>query len=106
MTWGDPDFQREKMAISGLEPLFDDIIYTNKLKYQLDIDYANSIFIDDSLRDLAGLLEAGAQEVIRVKRPSGKNSGKALPDALGGILEVESLAELQQIMQGEENDKS
>lgn len=106
LTWGDPDFQREKMAISGLEPLFDDIIYTNKLKYQLDIDYANSIFIDDSLRDLAGLLEAGAQEVIRVKRPSGKNSGKALPDALGGVLEVESLAELQQIMQGEENDKS
>lgn len=105
LTWGDPDFQREKMGISGLEALFDEIIYTDILKYQLEgIEYADAIFIDDSLRDLEGLLAAGAKRVIRVKRPNGKNSGKVLPEALAGVLEVESLAELQQIMQGEQND--
>ncbi len=104
LTWGDPAFQREKLAICGLEDLFDEIIYTDKLKYQLDIAYGDATFIDDSLRDLEGLLEAGAKRVIRVKRPNGKNSDKELTPALQGITEVETLAELQKIMQGEENE--
>lgn len=104
LTWGEPAFQREKMAICGLEDLFDEVVYTDVLKYQLDINYANAIFIDDSLRDLEGLLEAGAKQVIRVKRPNGKNSDKVLTEALQGIVEVESLSDLQKLMQGEENE--
>lgn len=105
LTWGDLDFQREKMVVSGLAELFDEVIYTDKLKYQLkEINYEQAIFVDDSLRDLEGLLAAGAKQVIRIKRPNGKNSKKELPATLRGILEVESLAELQQIIQGVGND--
>ncbi len=94
LTWGDQEFQREKVFSSKLNEFVDGVIYTEKLKYQLEnIDYKNSIFIDDSVRDLTGLYNAGAKKVIRIKRKNGKNSNEILN--IKEIPEFETLNQLQ-----------
>lgn len=94
LTWGDQEFQREKVFSSKLNEFVDGVIYTEKLKYQLEnIDYKNSFFIDDSVRDLTGLYNAGAKKVIRIKRKNGKNSNEILN--IKDIPEFETLNQLQ-----------
>ena len=97
LTWGEKEYQKEKLTASKLDKYIDDVIYTEKLKYTLDIDYANGIFIDDSIRDLKGLYKQNAKRVFRIKRPYGKNSNKKLD--IKEILEFNSLKELQEYLQ-------
>lgn len=94
LTWGAKEFQKEKLKASKLYDYFDEIIYAEQLKYTLNIDYKNGIFIDDSVRDLEGLYNKNAKKVFRIKRPNGKNSDKELN--IKEILEFESLRELQE----------
>ena len=97
LTWGDKDFQEEKLKSSKLEPYFDKIIYAEELKYTLNIDYSNGIFIDDSIRDIEGLYNQKAKKVYRIKRKNGKNSEKELN--IKEILEFNSLKELQKYLE-------
>lgn len=99
LTWGDKEFQEEKVLKSKLDNYFDEIIYAEKLKYTLDLDYANGVFIDDSIRDLKGLYNAKAKQVFRIKRKNGKNSNKELN--IKEILEFESLKELQKYLENQ-----
>ena len=97
LTWGEKEFQREKLKASKLDKYFDEAIFAEQLKYTLDIDYENGIFIDDSIRDLEGLYNKKAKQVFRIKRKNGKNSNKELN--IKEILEFNSLKELQQYLE-------
>lgn len=97
LTWGEKDFQKEKIEASKLYDYFDGIIYAEQLKYTLDIDYKNGVFIDDSIRDLEGLYSKNAKKVFRIKRKNGKNSDKELN--IKEILEFNSLKELQEYLE-------
>lgn len=94
ITWGEKEYQKEKLKISKTYEYFNEIIYAEQLKYTLDIDYENGIFIDDSVRDLEGLYNRNAKQVFRIKRKNGKNSDKELN--IKEILEFETLKELQE----------
>lgn len=98
LTWGEKEFQKEKLKASKLYDYFDEIIFAEKLKYELDdVDYSNGIFIDDSVRDLEGLYNKNAKQVFRIKRKNGKNSDKELN--IKEILEFNSLKELQEYLE-------
>ena len=95
ITWGQKEYQEEKIKISKIDRYLDEIIYAEKLKYELDnIDYTNGIFIDDSVRDLEGLYNKNPKQLFRIKRKNGKNSNKELN--IKEILEFNSLKELQE----------
>lgn len=71
--------QALKLAGSGIMPYVSEIYNTNRYKFELDIDYKNGIFIDDSPRDLEGLYKAGARKLIRIKKPNNvKRTSKEL----------------------------
>lgn len=96
LTWGEKNFQKEKIKASGLCEYIDEIRYAEKLKYTYDdIDYKNGIFIDDSPRDCEGLYKKGG-EVYRVIRTNGKNSDRKL--SIKEIPEVHSLLEIINIL--------
>lgn len=95
LSWGDKEFQKEKVCNSGIEKYFDNIIYAEELKFTLsDIDYENSTFIDDSIIDLEGLYNRKAFKVIRIRRKNGKYSDKEL--TIPEIEEYTTLRELQE----------
>jgi len=97
LTWGEKEFQKEKLKASKLYDYFDEIVYAEKLKYTLNLDYENGIFVDDSIRDLEGLYNQNAKQVFRIKRKNGKNSDKELN--IKEILEFDSLKELQEYLE-------
>lgn len=97
LTWGEKEFQKEKLQASKLYDYFDGIIYAEQLKYTLDLDYEKGIFVDDSVRDLEGLYNQNAKQVFRIKRKNGKNSDKELN--IKEILEFNSLKELQEYLE-------
>lgn len=92
LTWGEKEYQKEKVEASKIEKYVDEVIYTEKLKYNLDIQYKEGIFIDDSIRDLKGLYSKKAKYVFRIKRVNGKNSHKEL-----NIKEIKEFTSLQEI---------
>lgn len=96
LTWGEKEYQKEKVEASKIEKYIDEVIYTEKLKYNLDIQYKEGIFIDDSIRDLKGLYAKKAKHVFRIKRTNGKNSTRNLD--IQEILEFNSLAEIQEYL--------
>lgn len=98
LTWGEKEYQKEKVMASKLYNYFDDIIYAEQLKYTLQqIDYENGIFIDDSPRELEGLYNRKVKQLYRIKRKNGKNSEEKLD--IKGILEFNSLIELQNYLE-------
>ena len=100
ITWGEKQYQEEKLKITKIYDYFDEIIYAETLKYELDnVDYENGIFIDDSVRDLEGLYEKNAKQLYRIKRKNGKNSNKELN--IKEILEFNSLKELQKYLENQ-----
>lgn len=76
LTWGDKELQFQKIKGAKIQKYFDDIILTEELKFNIDIDYQDGIFIDDNPRDLEGLYNRNPIDVIRIKRENGKYSEK------------------------------
>lgn len=70
------EYQSIKIAGSKLADFFDALYITSVPKYNLDIDYANGIFIDDNPDDLLGLYSKSPKEVIRLRRKENKYSIK------------------------------
>lgn len=71
--------QALKLAGSGILPYVTEVYNTTRYKFDLQIDYKNGIFIDDSPRDLEGLYKAGARQLIRIKKPNNeKRTSKKL----------------------------
>ena len=72
LTYGDMNFQMLKLTPLSICDIIDDIIISSNYKFEPDLNYKNSIFIDDNPRDLLGLADNGAQKVIRIKRENSK----------------------------------
>ena len=71
--------QAMKLLGSGILPYIDEVYSTTRLKFELEIDYKNNTFIDDSPRDLEGLFNSGARKIIRIKKPNNeKRTSKEL----------------------------
>ena len=71
-------YQMAKITGANISDLFDGIVITKIKKYNLDINYTNSIFIDDKPDDLIGLYSKNPIKVIRLKRKNHKYSEKEL----------------------------
>ena len=71
-------YQIAKIAGSHISDLFDGIYITKDLKYNINIDYSNGIFIDDKPQDLIGLYSRHPKKVIRLRRKNHKYSDKDL----------------------------
>lgn len=71
-------YQIAKIAGSHISDLFDGIYITKELKYNINIDYSNGIFIDDKPQDLIGLYSRHPKKVIRLRRKNHKYSDKSL----------------------------
>ena len=71
--------QAMKLTGSGILPYVTEVYNTTRYKFDLQLDYKNGIFIDDSPRDIEGLYQAGARNLIRIKKPNNeKRTSKKL----------------------------
>ena len=64
LTWGNNEYQLDKINCANITKYFYELIITKEYKFELDIDYKNSIFIDDNPRDLKGLKNNNSYKVI------------------------------------------
>lgn len=71
-------YQSIKIAGSNLSQYFDGLYIVSKPKYELDLNYANGIFIDDNPKNLLGLYSKNPKQVIRIRREKNKYSVKEL----------------------------
>lgn len=78
LTWGNNEYQLDKINCASISKYFKELIITQKFKYELDIDYKNSIFIDDNPRDLKGLMNNNSYKIIRLCRGKYMNYEKEL----------------------------
>lgn len=62
------EYQMKKILGSGITNYFTGLIMTTELKFNIDINYENGIFIDDDPRDLNGLYERNPIKVIRIRK--------------------------------------
>lgn len=78
LTYGDLNFQLMKLSNLSVCDIINSIFVTQNYKFDLDLNYSNSIFIDDNPRDLIGLFNNNARIVIRIKRDGLKYSDSKL----------------------------
>ena len=78
LTYGDRKFQLKKLSNLDICDMIDNIIIASDYKFNLDLNYNNSIFIDDNPRDLGGLCNRSAGRVIRISRKETKYATVAL----------------------------
>ena len=77
LTYGNINYQEKKINGSNLGKYFTDIIITPKNKSLLDdVDYKNSIFIDNNPKEVKRFKDVNSKEVIRIRRESDKYSVK------------------------------
>lgn len=72
LTRGDYNFQRSKIINSHIDSYYDDIIVTSNHKGELDLDYANGIFIDDREEELESIITNNPKRVVAIKRNGDK----------------------------------
>ena len=89
------EYQKLKVENSGITKYFDDIIYTTNNKYSLDIDYSDSVFIDDNPKEIIGLCDKNTLQIIRIKRPDAKYSYVQIDKS--DVIEISSLNELKDL---------
>ena len=74
LTLGTKNYQLKKIKSSNISKYFKEIIITNKDKSKLNIDYQNSIFIDNNPFELKRFYKSKAKYLIRIKRKEDKYS--------------------------------
>lgn len=89
------EYQKRKIKGSGLSKFFKQIIYTTTNKFSLNLNYKNSIFIDDNPAELIGLSNTNPLQIIRVKREGVKYSLIKIDNK--NIIEVSNLKELSNL---------
>ncbi len=90
LTRGNSSYQREKIFNSHLDKYYDKLIVTMRHKGNLNIDYQNSIFIDDNVKEIESILEKKPSKVIYINNK--KNLGNIA--FLNSVFEVSSLSEI------------
>ena len=74
LTKGNSDYQKRKITNSNISNYYDDIIITMNHKGNLNIDYVNGTFIDDSPMEIKSILRKKPKMVIRMTRVNSKYS--------------------------------
>ena len=74
LTYGDNSFQNMKIDSSNISRYFNEIIVTDKDKSELNIDYRNSIFIDNNPIEIEKFCDSMAKIVIRIRRNNDRYS--------------------------------
>lgn len=72
LTKGNSEYQREKILMAKIFYYYNDLIVTLKHKGELNLDYANGIFIDDNPNEIESIMKNNPQKIIRVKREKTK----------------------------------
>lgn len=96
LSYGDYNFQKMKIYSSGLSEIFKEIIITEKDKSRLDLDYKNSIFIDNNPIEIEKLYNSGAKKIIRVKRDNDRYA--EIQCNISGIIECSDFKQIVQIL--------
>lgn len=103
ITYGDESFQKEKIIGSNILEYTDDLIISQERKYKLDLDYKNSIFLDDNPIELKGLLNNKAK-VIRINRKDTKYSNISMDDNVTEFNDLNSFIKSDIILQEDKNE--
>jgi len=74
LTLGTKQYQLKKINSTNISKYFKEIIITNKDKSKLNIDYQNSIFIDNNPLELKKFYNVKSKYLIRIKRNTDKYS--------------------------------
>ncbi len=98
LTYGDEIFQKTKIKASNISKYFKKIIITEKDKSKLDIDYKNSIFIDNNPVEIEKFYNSNAKIVIRIRRDSDKY--KKMECNISDLIECKDFNHVVQILRG------
>ena len=90
LTKGNSDFQIRKVKSTRVYSYFDDVIVTLKKKGNLNLDYQNSIFIDDNPSEIESILKRNPKRMIRIMRENAKYNEVKIKD---NVLEIHNLLE-------------
>lgn len=66
LTRGNSLYQKEKIINSNLDGYYDNLIVTMRHKGKLNIDYHNSIFVDDNIKEIESILAREPLKIIYV----------------------------------------
>lgn len=91
LTKGNSDYQREKIFNAHLDNYYNKLMVTMKHKGTLNIDYEESIFIDDNPIEIQSILNKKPKMIIRMGRINSKYSDIKMDIE---IKEVKSLKEI------------
>ena len=91
LTKGNSDYQREKIFNAHIDSYYNKLMVTMKHKGRLDIDYNNSVFIDDNPIEIQSIMDKKPKMIIRINRINSKYSDVSLDIK---IKEVKSLKEI------------
>ena len=91
LTKGNSDYQREKIFNSHLDRYYNKLIVTMKHKGKLNLDYENSVFIDDNPIEIQSIMDKKPKMMIRMQRENSKYSDISLNM---DILTIKSLNEI------------
>ena len=78
LTKGNMEYQMKKIKNSNISNYYNDVIVTMLHKGKLDLDYSNSIFIDDNPVEIKSILRKKPKKLIRIKRDKSKYSNISL----------------------------
>lgn len=98
LTYGDKEFQSNKIDSSNITNYFKDIIITNKNKSELNLDYNNSIFIDNSPYVIDLLNNCSTKKLIRIKRDDDRYS--KLKCNVSDLIECNDFYEIVKYLKG------
>lgn len=103
LTYGDYNFQKMKIKKSNIAQYFKEIIITEKDKSKLDIDYENSIFIDNNPVEVEKFYNSMAKTIIRIRRESDRYSKKDCN--IPSIIECEDFNQVIHVLKGGVNNE-
>ena len=72
LTKGNTDYQKAKVLNAKIDNYYDELIVTMKHKGNLDLDYENSVFVDDNPVEVTSILKRKVKDVIYLKRNNAK----------------------------------
>ena len=85
LTKGNSDFQIRKVKSTRVYSYFDDVIVTLKKKGKLNLDYQNSIFIDDNPSEIESIMKRNPKRMIRIMRENAKYNDVVIKESVDVI---------------------
>ena len=92
LSKGNADYQKEKIINAHIDLLYSDLIITCNHKGDLDLDYQESIFIDDNPKEILSIMNQKPKKIIRVQRDNSLYATIPMEE------EIVSYKSLQEIM--------